>query len=434
MKGPHAGQGRHSANVRRHNERALLLALRRAGQASKADLARLANLTGACVDSAIASLAEAGLIEFAQQQHVGSRRDSSASRVRLAPRGAFGIGVRREHTRIETVLVDFAGQLLERRVHDRVPPHPSDALAIVRDDIHDLLRLLTGEERARLAGVGVAQPHYAASGQSVPPEALRAWGEVDFPAELSQALSLPVWRENEGTAATIAELFYGCGRQRDDFLYLFLGQAIGGGIAVDGDCLRGASGNAGDFGAMPVSPHRLASAPQLMGRWDLLLSRASLDALVQHLRSRGEPVEHRASLEDCIARRLPALDEWLDDSIDALAPALRAMVCVLDVPVIVIDADVDAGFIEQLIRRLRVALAAGAPQARGTPRLLRGAFGAHASAIGAATLPMFFNFSPRADSLKGGDVQERDDCAVHLQAIQTRRSRMISSINFLHGT
>ena len=53
------------------------------------------------------------------------------------------------------------------------------------------------------------------------------------------------WQQHAQTenAAAIAEIFYGCGRQRDDFLYLFLGPAIGGGIAIDGDCVRGLTGN-----------------------------------------------------------------------------------------------------------------------------------------------------------------------------------------------
>lgn len=409
MKGPHTGPGNHSARVRRCNERLLLHTLRRIGQVSKADLARLVNLTSTAVDSHIASLAGAGLIEFTGRR-VEDRHGQPASRIRLASRGSFGIGVRLDCTRIETVLVDFAGQLLGRRIRDGVLPYPSDVAGVVQDDMHDLLRVLTEEERTRLAGVGVAQPHNPGSSRHerrLPSETSLSYDETDFAEELRRTLSLPVCNENDGTAAAIAELFYGCGRQRDDFLYLFLGAAIGGGIAVGGDCLRGASGHVGDFGVMPVSPGRLASASRPMGQWDVLLSRASLDSLTRHLRASGEPVESRAGLENCIAQRQPAVDEWLDDCIDALAPALRAMVCLLDVPVIVVDADVDAGLIEKVIRRLRVALAADAPQARGTPRLLRGTFGAHAGAIGAATLPMFFNFSPRAD-MRTGQTESLD--------------------------
>lgn len=63
MRSPHVGQGSNSANVRRYNERLLLQALRRAGEASKADLARLANLTSTAVGTIITSLTANGLIE-----------------------------------------------------------------------------------------------------------------------------------------------------------------------------------------------------------------------------------------------------------------------------------------------------------------------------------------------------------------------------------
>ncbi len=107
-------------------------------------------------------------------------------------------------------------------------------------------------------------------------------------------------------------------------------------------------------------------------------------------------------------RGLPAVDEWIDDCVDALAPALRAVLCVVDAPVVVLDADTDAGLLDAVTSRLRAALVATAPEARGTPTLVRGTFGADAGAIGAATLPMFFNFSPRAGILKGARTESQE--------------------------
>ena len=410
MRHSHVGRGSNSANVRRYNERLLLQALRRTQPASKADLARQANLTSTAVGTIIAALGKAGLIEFTGLRHEG-QRGQPASLIRLAPRGAFGIGVRLDRTSIETVLVNFAGEVLARSGHDTVLPHPRKVLEIVKRDIEDMLLRLSPRERERLAGIGVAQPFNLGCWLrelGLSSQTFRAWDEVDFASELGHAISLPVFSENDGNAAAIAELFYGCGRQSDDFIYLFLGPAIGGGIAVDGDCLRGVGGNAGDIGVMPVPPSRLPSAPQPAGQWDILLARASLNALARHLRYLGESIETRADLEASIERRQPAVDEWMDDCVEALAPALRSMLCVLDVPVVVLDADVDAGLIDTLMKRLRTALALGAPEARGTPELVRGTFGRDAGAIGAATLPMFFNFSPRAGILKGAGAEMQE--------------------------
>ncbi|MDR3099550.1 MAG: ROK family protein [Paraburkholderia sp.] len=407
MRSPHVGQGSNSANVRRFNERLLLQTLRRAGEASKADLARLANLTSTAVGSIITALTESGLIEVSGRRLDGGR-GQPASLLRLAPRGAFAIGVRLDRTNIETVLVDFAGQMIGRRSHDMLLPQPALAQEIVQQDIRELSGLLDKAERSRLAGIGVAQPYNLGSWLrelGLPAEAFRVWSDIDFAGELSRALGLPVFSENDGNAAAIAEIFYGCGRQRADFLYLFLGPAIGGGIAIGGDCVRGLTGNAGDFAVMPVPPGTLPSAHKPAGKWDILLSRASLIALRRHLQYHGEKVDNRADIEACIARGHPAVDEWLDDCIDALAPALRAALCVLDVPAVVLDADVDAGLIDTLMQRLRAAVAATAPEARGTPALVRGTFGPDAGALGAATLPMFFNFSPRAGILMGAGAQ-----------------------------
>ncbi|MCP3711194.1 ROK family transcriptional regulator [Paraburkholderia sp. CNPSo 3274] len=406
MRSPHVGQGSNSANVRRFNERLLLQALRRAGEASKADLARLANLTSTAVGTIITSLTANGLIEVSGRRD--GQRGQPASLLRLSPRGAFAIGVRLDRTNIETVLVDFAGQMIERRSRDMLLPQPSVAQEIVQRDIAELLGLLTTEERSRLAGIGVAQPYNLGSWLrelGLPADTFRVWNDVDFAGELARATALPVFSENDGNAAAIAEIFYGCGRQRDDFLYLFLGPAIGGGIAIDGDCVRGLTGNAGDFAVMPVPPSRLPSAHKPPGQWDILLSRASLISLRRHLQYCGETIDSRADLEACIARGHPGVQEWLDDCVDALAPSLRSAFCVLDVPAVVLDADVDAGLIDTLMQRLRLAVAATAPEARGTPALVRGTFGPDAGALGAATLPMFFNFSPRAGILMGAGAQ-----------------------------
>lgn len=400
------GQGSNSVNLRRYNERLLLRALRRAGTASKADLARMANLTNTAVGEIIAALAEADLIESTGQKVLG-QRGRPASLIRLNPRGAYGIGVRLDRMRVEVVLVNFGGEMLGGQSHEIQLPDPDAVLKLVKNDIAKLVELLPKEDRHRLAGVGVAQPFNMGSWLKeldLPAEAFKAWAEVDFAALLADAIDPPVFGENDGNAAAIAELFYGCGRERDDFVYLFIGPVIGGGLAVDGDCFRGRTGNAGDFAVMPVEPSKLRSAPPAHGAWDILLSRTSLSTLIRHLRHSGETVATRADIERCIARNVPAVDEWIDDCVDALAGALRSVLSIVDSPAVVIDADIRGAFLDTIIVRLERALAAITPEARGLPEFIRGSFGPDAGAIGAATLPMFFNFSPRTSILRGAHL------------------------------
>ncbi|WP_434034594.1 ROK family protein [Cupriavidus sp. a3] len=405
-----AGRGVNSASLRLYNERALLLALRRAGEASKADLARMAQLTNTAVGSIVQTLADEGLVEQAGRRTEG-QRGQPASLIRLKAKGAFGIGVRLDRGSIETVMVDFAGELLASHAHQLVLPHPEQALELVRRDIDAMRARLSPGEQKRLLGIGVAQPYNLGAwlreldvqGEDFQ-ASFRAWDEADFAAMLNAVTGLPVFSENDGTAAAVAELFYGR-HHAQHFLYVFLGPAIGGGVVINGDCVRGVSGNAGDIAMMPVPPSTLPSAPTPAGkRRDLLLSRASLNALTRHLRYHGVAVDGHADLQRQAELGHPAVAQWIDDCVDALAPALQSALAVLDVPLVIFDADIDGGLVPALIDRLQQALNDSAPEARTPATVVRGCFGANAGAVGAASLPMFMNFSPRAELLKGASA------------------------------
>ncbi len=390
--------------LRRPNERLLLQLLRRVGEASKADLARRTHLTSTAVGTIIQSLQDSELIAPTGRRTEG-QRGQPATLVKLNAKGAFGIGVRLDRDAIETAVVDFDGVILARRVHNRLLPTPQDTLALVKHDIDALLGGLSPAERERVTGIGVAQPFNLNAwlrelDLSLPE--FGAWKDFDFPAALEEQAGLPVFSENDGNAAAIAELFYGCGSRFGDFIYVFMGPVIGCGVALDGTCLRGVTGNAGDIAVMPVLAGTLPSAPKPTAKWDMLLSRASLNALSRHLRWRGERVATHVDLEEFVRAGHPAVDEWLADCVDALAPALRSALSMLDVPVVVIDSDVDAGLIGRLIEALASELAATAPEARGAPEIVRGSFGSDAGAIGAASLPMFYSFSPRSEVLRSG--------------------------------
>lgn len=401
MEGLGLGRGSNSAQLRRYNERLVLQRLRRAGEASKADLARAADLTNTAIGAIIQKLEDHGLIVTVGKRHDGGR-GQPATLLRLNPKGAYGIGVRLDRRSIETILIDFAGHAIARRAYDIVLPRPDEALAMVERDIRELLSLLDRPARERFAGVGLALPYNLGAWLGrldLPPDTFRVWDEVDFAARLEESVHLPVFSENDGNAAAIAELFYGVGRRLDDFLCLFIGPAIGGGVVSGGDCMRGSHGNAGDVAVMPVGPSRLASAPPPPAGGELLITRASLNALVRHLQAAGLPATSPADAEAAFLAGHPAVGEWLDDAVDALTPSIWTATALLDVPVVVVDADIDGGLVDALIGKLNVSLSAHAPEARRPPRLVHGSFGRDAGAIGAASLPMFYSFSPRASIL-----------------------------------
>ena len=101
-------------------------------------------------------------------------------------------------------------------------------------------------------------------------------------------------------------------------------------------------------------------------------------------------------------------EEWLEDCVDALIGPLMAAQALLDVSNIVIDGDLGSDIMERLTERLRAAMIENLPEACVAPTLKLGTFGSNAHSLGAASLPLFIDFAPRAAveanarPLKGG--------------------------------
>jgi predicted NBD/HSP70 family sugar kinase len=322
--------------------------------------------------------------------------------LRLDPRGAHAIGVKLGRRWLDSLLVDFTGQVLQARRHERPFPMPEEALAIMRQDIAALRRAIPAAERDRLAGVGLAIPYNLSSWRrelDIPPETSAAWEDFDLAPALRDGLDVPVLVENDGTAVAVAELFRGHGRELDDFAVVFVGTAVGGGIVLGGNYRRGVTGNAGDIGLMPVAPSRLATAPKPNHPSDILLARASIRSLIRHLRGNGVAINTGQDLDDAIPNYPILVDEWLEDCADALVNPLLAIASLLDLQAIVIDGNLPRNLVERLVTRLRDLLAANVPEARDAPHLRLGTIGRDAAAIGAAILPLHLSYGPDQEML-----------------------------------
>ena len=126
------GQGSNSAVVRQFNERVILTALRRLGDASKADLAHHVNLTQSAAGQIVKVLEQQMLLR-ATGRRMGLR-GQPATLLRLDPEGAYSIGVNLGRRSLDSLLEDFSGTVLKARQHECALPLPEEAMRIVRDD------------------------------------------------------------------------------------------------------------------------------------------------------------------------------------------------------------------------------------------------------------------------------------------------------------
>src|SRR3569833_1814219 len=115
-------KGSNSVQVRRYNERVVLEALRRLGTASKADLARSANLTPQAVAGIVDGLVAAGQVK------TKGRRTGLVGQPSVmfspAPDGAFAIGLHVGRRALDAVLVDFSGTVRRQESFEYDHPAP----------------------------------------------------------------------------------------------------------------------------------------------------------------------------------------------------------------------------------------------------------------------------------------------------------------------
>ncbi len=374
-----SGQGSKSAAVRQCNERMILSALRRLGQASKAELARQVNLTQNTAGQIVKELEQQNLVCLAGKR--SGLRGQPATLLQLDPGGAYSIGIEIERGTMVSVLVDFNGSVLKSRRHRWTLPLPAETLRIVREDIAILRRSLPPAGQARLAGIGLAVPNTFAKWQrtlDLPDAICAAWDAFDFAGRLSDTNRLPVLAENHATAVAAAELCHWYGREFNDFAVVYIGGAIALGLVLDRTFRRGVA----------------AGSPDIIPA-----------ALIRHPRDGDTPLASEADPEGAFASGSAAMRDWLDLCVDALIAPLLSIAGLLDLQAIVIAGTLPRPSIAHLVERLRLRLLADMPDTPHRPELRVGTIGRNAASIGAAALPLLCHYRPRHDLLSKDEAK-----------------------------
>ena len=118
-----AGRGSNSVQLRHYNERVVLNALRRFGQASKAEIARFAHLTPPAVATIVEALEHGGYVKGGGRRFGG--KGQPAAMYELSPSGAYSIGLHIGRRALDAVLIDFRGQTQAYETHDHDYPDPA---------------------------------------------------------------------------------------------------------------------------------------------------------------------------------------------------------------------------------------------------------------------------------------------------------------------
>jgi predicted NBD/HSP70 family sugar kinase len=312
-------------------------------------------------------------------------------------KGAFSIGVNVGRSDIQILLMDFGGDVVSKVAHEFSVPDPDFLLDKIEQGVRYLQNVLGKNDQERLVGVGVAMPWFMGAWQrelNMSDELAERWNSILFEKELGLRINLPIFIENDCSAAAIAELQFGLGNEVQNFLYIFIGTFVGGGVVLQGNLESGVHGNSGALASMPVSPSTLDSCPPAIGPFETLANRASLFVLRRHLTKRGFSINNISELPNLLPQAQSAVDEWIEDCVQALTFAIFSATGVLDFEAIVLDGNLPRDLVTILVERLRETVKKLTPKGVFVPRVHSGKIGADARAIGGAILPFYANFSP----------------------------------------
>ena len=195
---------------------------------------------------------------------------------------------------------------------------------------------------------------------------------------------LPLFVENDGTAACRAEHIFGRGREFTDYAHVFIGSFIGGGVVLNSGVAAGAHHNAGAFGSLRV-PGPEGGEVQLIDAASLYLLEAAIVEAGGDAAAMWEMPQDWRDYE-------PMLSEWIDATGKALAHATRSIGSVMDFEAILIDGAFPADVRHRLVERTREELEKLDTRGMVPPRPEAALVGANARALGAGCAPIYAQY------------------------------------------
>jgi predicted NBD/HSP70 family sugar kinase len=227
------------------------------------------------------------------------------------------------------------------------------------------------------------------------------WWNVPIRDAVAAATGMDVVFDKEVTAAATAEVWFG-GPDRQNFAVMYLGAGIGTGLVLDGNVVRGATGNAGDGGRIIVNDSGVSGAPsQQLGHLVTpeYLVRQAVEEGVLPASDGDTELGFERLLADAEFGRPGAL-AILQRAGRNLASAVLTLINVLDVPEIVF-----AGPYWERLKPLvlpTIAYVVQTSQLRSTRHAIKfglSQVGVEVGAVGAACLVLDTVLSPRPSSL-----------------------------------
>ncbi len=270
------------AFVRETNLSLVLRLIHTQSPVSRAQVAAITGLNKSTVSSLADELLERNLIHEIGSNSGGTGRP--ATLLEVNPRAGYIIGVELGVDFVSVAVTDFLGNIIWRRREDADPTEDQEKM------INQTLRIVKEamsfgkKKNFHFLGLGLATPGTVNLKEGLLIFAPNLhWRSVPFGRIFAEQTKLRVFVENDANAAAIAEHLFGTARQCQNFVFVFAGVGIGGGLFLNGKLYRGNNGFAGEIGHSPImaEPSQTVCHCGNRGCWETYANQYSIIQRVQ---------------------------------------------------------------------------------------------------------------------------------------------------------
>lgn len=230
-------------------KKSILAYLASSGEATIADLSKELNISIPTATKLVTELKEESyLTDHGKIETAGGRRPNVFG---LCPHAFYFLGVHARRSRIEFVLVDFKGNVINKKEDPHfVLKNTPEAFEHVCKAIE---KFISGAEvpKEKIIGIGMSLTGRvdANNGYSY---TYFNFNDTPLTDALEERLHIRSYIENDSRAMMYAEKIFGVVKDEKDVLFLNLGRGVGVGMMFDNKLYYGKTGFAGEFGHIPL--------------------------------------------------------------------------------------------------------------------------------------------------------------------------------------
>ncbi len=274
------------AFVRKTNLSSVLRLIHMQSPISRAQLAVITGLNKSTISSLVDELLMRNFVHETGSNFGAAGRP--ATWLEINPQAGLIIGVELGVDFVSVAVTDLLGNILWRHREDTNPVDSQEKM--IEQTLRIVKEAMSANKKkgGRFLGLGLSTPGTVDLKEGILIFAPNLhWHNVPFRKIFQEATKLNIFIENDANAAAIAEHLFGAAQHNRDFLFVFAGVGIGGGLFLNDKLYRGKNGYAGEIGHFPIMTNLSQTVCHCGNRgcWETYVNQNSI---IQYIQARME--------------------------------------------------------------------------------------------------------------------------------------------------